>query len=529
MQRVLRSALGGCAVAMLGAVVLSACGSASTSSGSANSSLTIAWSEAPDTLNPASTGDRSVGPIDRNLFDTLTWLTPSQQVTPDLATKWTVSDDDKTYTFTLRPGVKFQDGTPFNAAAVVANIEYVAAPSTKSLVALGLLGPCITASAVSEYVVAVHCSKPYGPLLDQLSESYLGIQSPAAIKKYGADVGSHPVGTGPFELGTYVPNQKVVLKRYPAYNWAPPALHENGPAKLATLTFDIVTSPQAAVDGLQSGEFQMVETPPGIDYTRLTKAGLYKGLSVPISGLGIYMPMNVTKWPTSDLAVRQAVMYLVNKPGLIKLAQDGTAPVSNTPVTQGTFSYDSALESMYPYDPQKAYSLLTADGWKRSGGYWEKSGRRLNVSITVFPSGIFPQLAQPLQGYMRQGGINMNIEQLAATAVQSLNLKGDMNMTFAQYVAVDPDALTLIYDPKQFLNNSHYSSPTLTNLLHEAEVSPSTSTRASLYDQAQEIIMKNALELPLEGNTDLFLVSKKVGTVQYSGGGFEDFATTTVG
>lgn len=491
--------------------------------------MTIAWSGAPDTLNPASTGDRSVGPIDKNIFDTLTWLTPSQKVEPDLATKWTVSNDDRTYTFTLRRGVKFQDGTPFNAAAVVANIKYVAKPSTKSLVALGLLGPCKSASVVSRYVVAIHCSKPYAPLLAQISESYLGIQSPTALKKYGTNVGNHPVGTGPFELESYTPNQKLVLRRNAGYDWAPAALHESGPAKLARLTWDFVTSAQSAVDGLRSGQFQMIETPPGAEYESLTKSGAYAGMSVPISGLGIYMPMNVTKWPTSDLAVRRAVMYLVNKTGLIKLAQNGTAPVSNTPVTKGTFGYDAALEKMYPYDPQKAYTILKADGWTPSGGYWEKDGRELDVSITVFPSGLPAEIAQPLQGYMRQAGIKMKVEELAATTVQSLNLKGDMNMTFAQYVAVDPDALTLIYDPKQFLNNSHYSSPTLTNLLHKAEVSQSLSERRALYDQAEEMIMKHALELPLEGNTDLLLMSNKVKGVQYSGGGFEDFATTTVG
>src|ERR1700694_2001338 len=90
-----------------------------------NAKLIVGWAEPVDTLNPATTGNRDVGPINSNIFDTLVWLTPDFKVTPDLATKWDVSPDNKTYTFTLRQGVKFHDGTPFDASAVVANINYI--------------------------------------------------------------------------------------------------------------------------------------------------------------------------------------------------------------------------------------------------------------------------------------------------------------------------------------------------------------------------------------------------------------------
>src|SRR6202167_2495540 len=157
------------------AVTVAACssgGGAGAGGGSGGSSasdttLTIGWAEPPDTLNPATTGARDVGPIDVNVFDTLVWLTPNLQVTPDLATKWSVSPDGKTYTFTLRHGVKFQDGTPFDAQSVVANINYITAKTTQSTISLGLLGPCTTATATSQYTVQLHCSTPYAPLLEQ--------------------------------------------------------------------------------------------------------------------------------------------------------------------------------------------------------------------------------------------------------------------------------------------------------------------------------------------------------------------------
>src|ERR1700749_4303179 len=117
---------------VLAAGTVAACSSGGGSSGSGasggsggNSTLTIGWAEPPDTLNPATTGARDVGPIDENVFDTLVYLTPSLKVTPDLATKWSISPDGKKYTFDLRHGVTFQDGTPFNAQSVVANIDYI--------------------------------------------------------------------------------------------------------------------------------------------------------------------------------------------------------------------------------------------------------------------------------------------------------------------------------------------------------------------------------------------------------------------
>src|SRR5580700_10959489 len=146
-----------------------------------NAKLTIGWAEPVDSLNPATTGARNVGPIDANIFDTLVWLTPEFEITPHLATKWSVSDDGKTYTFTLREGVTFHD------EAVAANVKYITDKETQSKIALGLLGPCASAAVVDTYTVKFTCTSPYAPFLAQLGEPYLGMQSPKAIAQYGKD------------------------------------------------------------------------------------------------------------------------------------------------------------------------------------------------------------------------------------------------------------------------------------------------------------------------------------------------------
>ncbi len=216
------------AVAALGALALGAPGRAARAAPNRDARITVGWAGPFDTLNPATTGNRNVGPIDANIFDTLVWLTPDFKVTPDLATKWEVSPDGKTYTFTLREDVTFQDGTPFDAAAVVANFDYIADKSTQSKISLTLLGSCTKATATAQYTLQLTCTAPYAPLLAQLGEPYFGMQSPKAIKEYGADLGLHPVGTGPFSMVSYQSGQSLVLKRNDAYRWNPPATSHQG-------------------------------------------------------------------------------------------------------------------------------------------------------------------------------------------------------------------------------------------------------------------------------------------------------------
>jgi peptide/nickel transport system substrate-binding protein len=512
------------AAVFLVAVFLAACSSpaASTSSTSTGGDVSIGWAEPVDSLNPAVTGARDVGPIDSNIFDGLVWLTPALKATPHLATSWKISPDGKTYTFTLEKGVKFQDNTPFNASSVVANIKYITAKTTQSTIAIGLLGPCLQAKALSEYTVEINCSTPYAPLLNNLGEPYLGMQSPAAITKWGADLGMHPTGTGPFEFVSYVPNQSVVLKRNPAYNWAAPATGVKGPAKLSKLTFNIVTDSQARVASLQSGQTQMIQETPGIYFKSLKNS--FTQVRVPISGQGIFAPINASKFPTNDLAVRQAILLSVNKKTLIQASAQGVFSPTYAPLV-GMPDYSvKSLSSMYPYNPKKADQLLIKDGWTKTGKYWMKGGKELDLSITAISTvPAYPLVAQALQSQLQANGMNVTVSQLATPAWLNSNVNGDMSMTPLQYVAADPAALDLWFTPGQYYNWSHYTNPKLTALIKAGEATSVISQREKIYAQAQTLIMQEAVMLPLYENEDLVLTSKKLTGITYAGGGFEYF------
>jgi peptide/nickel transport system substrate-binding protein len=484
--------------------------------------LTIGWAEPPDSLNPATTGARNVGPIMANIFDTLVWLSPEFKVTPHLATKWSISDDGRTYSFTLREDVTFHDGTSFDASSVVANIDYITNKETQSKVSLGLLGPCTSATATGKYTVEIKCQTPYAPLLAQLGEPYLGMQSPKAMEQYGKDLGLHPTGTGPFAFVSYEPNQSVVLKRNENYRWGPAAVAHSGPADIAQITFHIVSNSQARVSEFQSGQSQMMQQTPGIYWTAFQKTGQYTAMPIPISGMGIFAPINASKFPTDDIAVRKAIMHAVDKKGVVQLAEAGVFPVSNTPLLKGMTGYDPSLEDSYPFDPAKAEALLKDAGWTKPGEFWEKDGRRLSLAITAIstvPS--YPLLAQAIQGYLRKAGMDAQVTQLAVPAWLSANIKGDMSLTPLQYAGVDPDALHFWFLPGEYFNWSHYTNDALTPLLRQAQQETDADKRIALYKQAQKLIMDAAVMMPIRQNIDLVMTSKKLTGLTYIGGGFE--------
>ena len=507
-------------LAAVTSLVAAACSGSSSSSGSGSSgtNITIGWGQDPDNVDPAISGAQTVRSLAINVFQTLIWETPSGQLTPDLATSWSVSPDGKTYTFNLRKGVIFQDGTPFNAAAVVANFKFITAKDTQSVDALGDLGTCLSATASGASTVQVHCTTPY-PLLSNLSSPDLGMQSPKALAAFGSNIQFHLVGTGPFEFVKYVPNQSLVLKRWDKFNWAPPALHQNGPAKASQLTFDFVPSSGSRISELQSGQAQIIEGTPEAYYAKFKTSSQFKDLAVPIAGMGIFMPFDVNKFPTNDAAVRQAISYFVNRPAAIKTALQGAYPELTTPLQAGVLGYSTSVPT-YSFDPAKGSQLLTADGWKKSGGVWVKGGKQLSIVLNSLTDSTTVAILQALQGQLASQGIKASIASNAVTAWVNFNAQGKMNSTVLEFANPDPAQMLQWYVPGQYYENwTKVNDPALSKVLQAGQSTTSDSERVSDYLAAQKIIMKQAYEIPFHVNEDLLTYASTVSGIEYEGGG----------
>src|SRR3954453_608008 len=222
-------------------VTLAACGGAASTGGTATAGTgparggTIVYGadREPTCLDPHNLGDMPQTYVARQYLDSLVSELPDGRIVPWLATKWDVSDDGLTYTFTLKQGVKFHDGEPFDAAAVKANFEHSLDPKTQSSTNLIYLKPYYkSAKVIDDHTLRLELKKPYSPLLSVLSQAFLGIEAPKAMARGLKANCEAPVGTGPFIVKRWVHGQRVELVRNDAYNSAPANAKHQGPAYL---------------------------------------------------------------------------------------------------------------------------------------------------------------------------------------------------------------------------------------------------------------------------------------------------------
>src|SRR5579872_6587777 len=193
-----------------------------------------------DTLDPQVTNFDTSIRVTLNVCEPLVWEPEPGKFMPGLAEKWDISPDATVYTFNLKQGVTFHDGTPFNAAAVKFTLDRVVDPATKAGQSHDQLGPYDHTEIVDDYTVKVVMKQPYAPLLTNMN-GYLGIVSPTAVQKMGlADFARHPVGTGPFMFKEWVNTDHVTLVRNPDYKWGSSMFKNTGPAHLDQVTFKII-------------------------------------------------------------------------------------------------------------------------------------------------------------------------------------------------------------------------------------------------------------------------------------------------
>src|SRR3984957_14594926 len=442
--------MGGALAAGLGlAPVLAACGtsdSAATSSGPAKSggTLTMGINGPPDTLDPGATGLALTLMLSMAMFDPLVWGLPDasgsgSQFVPGLAESYSVNADASVYTFKLKHGVTFHDGTKFDATAVKATYDHIVDPATKSKSGLGALGPYKETKILDPYTVQIIFSAPNAGFMHQQAAGNFGIASPAALDKYGpTGFGNNPVGTGPFKFVSYAPGSQLTLAKNAAYTWGPTALSAKPPL-LDKLIFRIVTDDSGRYNALQSGQLQIAMNLPPNDIAAAQKSGRFKQLTVESIGTPLGMPINVAKPPTDDPLVRQAIMYAVNQEVLVKQVLFGVDTPAHTVLTPITPGYSKSSGDLYSYDPAKANALLDQAGWKMgAGGVRTKNGQKLALDIILFAdSGLETPTEVVVSELNKVGFTASTTVQPFATAQATYN-SGVHNLGAFGYYGTDP-------------------------------------------------------------------------------------------
>lgn len=480
---------------------------------------------APSSIDPHVGASSELGIPLTNVYDPLVWLSPDGEFVPGLAERWEVSGDGTTYTFYLRKGVKFHDGTAFNAEAVCLNLERIVDPDTKSAKAAGLLGPYSGCLVVDDRTVRVSLETPYAPLLSALSQVYLAMASPTAIQKWGADYQFHQVGTGPFIFQEYVPKDHLALVRNPDYDWAPAFFAHQGPAYLNKVTFRFYVDPPTRSPALESGEVDVMGEIPPVDAARLDADPGFQLVTVPVPGQPLQLYLNTTRSPTDDLRVRQALLYATDRQAIVDAVFMGYSPPAMGPLCRTTWGYDKSVESMYPYDPDQAGKLLDQAGWLDGDGdgVRERGGEPLTLEAVLMGWGFMPEVGQMMQAQFERIGVTLSIQVLSYPAALQAGADGQYHLIGFTLASSDPHILRSSFHSENIeggFNWSKVRDSELDALLERGTRTIDLEERARIYAAIQERIMDQALIIPIRDYVNLNGASAAVKGLQYDAQGW---------
>ncbi|TVY08586.1 ABC transporter substrate-binding protein [Paenibacillus cremeus] len=461
-------------------------------------------------LDPAIVTDGESIKIAQQVFDKLLEYKPgTTEVQPGLAESWKVSPDGLVYTFTLRKGVKFHDGTDFNADAVVFNFNRWSDPKSpykfqgdsfdyyNSMFGIETARVIKEVKAVDANTVQFTLNKPQAPFLQNIAMPAFSIGSPKAIQEKKEKFKSEPVGTGPFVFKEWKRNDSITLEKNPNY-W------KQGLPKLNKVIVRTIPDNSARYTALQNNELDLIEGVNPDDLKTLEANKNLQKVVRPSFNVG-YLGFNLKKKPFDDPKVRQALNYAVNKKAIISAFFAGLAEPAVNPMPPSLWGYNKDIQD-YPYDLEKAKALLKEAGYP-NGLPGEYTFYAMPVSRPYMPDG--KKVAEAIQADFAKIGVKTKIASPEwATYLEDAKKgeKDDMYMLGWTGDNGDPDNFIYSLLDKDTVggnNRSFYASEELHPLLVEAQSATDKAKREELYKKAQVIIKKDAPWVPLVHSTPL--------------------------
>ncbi|HET7616075.1 MAG TPA: ABC transporter substrate-binding protein, partial [Bacillales bacterium] len=305
-----------------------------------------------------------------------------------------------------------------------------------------------------------------------------------------------PVGTGPFELAEYVPGDHITLKKNPDY-W-------QGAAKLDKVTFKVVPKVSTAISMMQTGEVQMIASPPAEQIPRLKSMDnveIMKKQGTPVT----YIGFNMTKKPMNELAFRKAVSYAVNRDAYIKQQLRGLGVRSNSIIGPKVFGYDKSAEKLgYEYDPEKAKQIIQQHGYK---------GTKFNMLVANTPT--YKKLATVVQAELKEVGLNPQIKMMEWGTFLDVTSKGNFDMTFLGWTNSTADGSELLYpnlhsDNIGSSNRMRYSNPKFDKIVQESRTTVDQDVRKQKLMKANAIAVKEAPWIPMYHGIVTVAIDKSV-------------------
>lgn len=482
------------------------------------------------TLDPADIEDGESAKVCEMIYDTLVqYREGTTDIEPALATSWTRSQDGLTWTFNLREGVQFHDGTPFNADAVVFSL------TRPLLLARNFHRQFISQIiALDSLTVQIQLKTAYAPFISNLAGTSFSIVSPVSAD----NLGENPIGTGPFKFGRWDKDDKIVLNANDAYWTGPPALD--------CIIFRSIPDNAMRLAELQAGNLHVMEFPNPDDIPSIQSEAQLEVLMQPSLNIG-YLALNMEKPPYDNHKVRLAINHAINKVDMIDRLYQGVGIPAKNPIPPTLWGYDDSIKD-YEYNPELAKKLLTEAGYPDG---FETTLWALPVPRPYIPDGM--ALAEILQADFEQVGIIANIVTYDWGTFLDKTAYGEHDIAMIGWIADVADPDTFIYPlfsipdaEKPALNISFYRSQELQNILDRARTSSDLDVqeieshdldrgsvvsdrdiRTRLYKQAQQIIHRDAPWVPLAHAQRILVINKDVKNLKLSPTGWKYLRTAS--
>lgn len=492
---------------VVSSLALTACGknSSSTNGDKKSTPKTLVYAQGADPrgLDPAFVDDGESAKVIVNVYEGLIkYKEGSTELEPGLAKSWEISSDGKEYTFKLREGVKFHDGTPFNADAVKINIERQLPPkATEDMpYASFTFGEVEKVEKVDDYTVKIKLKKPYTPFLANLAMSLAApMVSPAALEKNNGNLNENPVGTGPFKFVSWKKGESITLEKNNEY-WG-------DKAKLDKVVFKFTKENSVRASELMTGATDIMD---GVDPNDVQKLKDNKINVITENGMNInYMAFNTERAPFNDPKLREAISYAINRDELVKFLYQGFAEVAKAPLPSFIPGHNNKVKSI-EYNPEKAKQLLK-----------EAGKENLSVKIITYsnPRPYNPvngqKLAEAVQNYLSKVGVKATIDVYQWKEYKEKTKQGEGDILFYGWTGDNGDAdnFMSLFDSKEIkssLNVSKYNNPEVDKLLSKARQTPNGDERNNIYKEMQDVIAKDAPWVTISHAKDMIAASPKV-------------------
>lgn len=450
--------------------------------------LVVSHGGDPGALNPAVTTSGNTHPITDQIFNGLVGLDQDLNPVPELAERWSIEDEGRTYRFSLRRGVQWHDGTPLTSADVKFTFEE-ALLKYHSRTRAALEGAFAGIDTPDAHTVVFRLHQPYAPLLQRLDvveASIIPRHQYSGHDLLRGEPTRRPIGTGPFRFVSYAPGDRVILERNPTYFRA-------GLPGVDRLVFQILPNSSTSVAALESGQVDYIGSVPGPDIARLRRT---PGIAV-VAGTGgsggsvcqdVLIP-NLARAPFNDLRVRRAFAHAIDRRFLVDRVYFGQGRPATGPISRLLAWAYTPDVAQYPHDPARARLLLEEAGLKAA-----PDGTRLRVTFTHAAN--HQRLGQALREQLKGAGIALDLQALDFNAaVEQVFVRKQFDLGLASFCnGADPDiGVRRVYvssniGPYPFSNGASYRNARIDRLFAEGAAAPDRAARRAIYVEIQRML-----------------------------------------